>query len=390
MTARPSAPRLPSGSKLHLAFICPASAVLPHHAHTSGAGTSGTWKHRFVELARGGAFAQALEAVPEEYRTACAAIPESLFETLAGWGAELALAYDVETRQARIIGRGIEREYGPVAPTEMVLSLDYDALDGDTVRLADLKTGRSHVPPPERNWQLRLGALALSRVHGVDRAEAWLAFAREGDDEPRWVSATWDAVDLASFAEELEQLHRRIQGARAALERGETPRLTVGEQCRYCPARVSCPAQAALVKRMAGQPEEVVKDLKALVTAETAGIAWQRLKAAKLVLRDVEAALYAFAAETPVDLGDGRVLRMAETRRETLDGGAVYNAVKALHGEEIAWKTVELTASKAALERALRELPGPTAPKVRAVLEGVRLAGGATVKVTSGVKEVEQ
>jgi hypothetical protein len=302
---------------------------------------------------------------------------------------EAAYAWDYVSGVGRHLGNNLGRKYNSTE-TEFAGAADALGVDQDDVVVVDLKTGRGSVAAPDRNMQLRFLALAACRAHGFERARVGLWLAPAGS-EPRWQWAHLDAFELAVVETELRDIARRVLAAREAVAKGETPRLTIGEHCSrmYCPSAVYCPARSGLAHRLGNNLAEWRAELVALFEPSTAGQVYQRVKAARAVLNEVETALYGFARENPVDLGNGKWLREHETRREVLDGDVVYKAVAALHGPEVALAAVELKATKAGLERALKSLPGPVAPRARAVLEAVRLAGGAEVKVSTSVGEVD-
>lgn len=381
---------LPTASKWQLAATCPGSAVLPQvETEASEAAIDGTWKHAFLQAAAAKGREAALAEVPEEYREACADMDEALNLQLGGLGAELALAYDVERGTARVLGRGINRRYVGLGVSEVAMSLDFDGFARGVAVVVELKTGRGHVPGPESNWQVRLNALALARLHGVERAHVALLRAPEGQ-KPQWLEAGFDAFELEAIAHEARVVAGRLWEARAALKDGQQPKLSAGQWCRYCPARFGCPAFGGLIRQATANPTSLAESLAMGLTPSTAGEAWKRIKAVRVALAEVEAAIYAMASVEPVPLGEGRWLGQRERRREELDGRAVYAAVAQLHSRDLAAQAVDFSATKAGLSRALRALPGPLAPKVREVLDEVRRLGGATTKVTTSVTEYDE
>ena len=379
--------RLPSASALPLAATCPGSQAIPAYGTAFDAGARGTALGAYLDArATGTSEAIALAALDEEHHDS-AALLEECVPALEGWWTEAAYGWNHETGEARYIGRHVGREYN-AGPAEFVGAADFATMGSDCVKVVDLKCGHGGVAPPGRNLQVRFLALAMCRFTGMERAHVGLILAPEGE-KPRWQWAELDAFELASVEEELRDVARRVTRAREAVAKGELPQLTVGDHCRWCKSRWQCPAEKAMAMRIAGKPEDVINDLKSMLDERTAGLVYQRAKAFKHLLDGVFASIYAFARETPVALGDGRMLGPKETRREILDGPTVYECVKVLHGPEVALRCVSIDATKAGLSRALKELPGPTAPKVEAVLSAVRAAGGAEVKVSQSVGEVE-
>jgi hypothetical protein len=183
----------------------------------------------------------------------------------------------------------------------------------------------------------------------------------------------------------------------AALKRPDAAeRVRVGEHCRYCPSLAYCPAQTAMVRRMAVEPEKVGADIRALLTPETAGRAYERLRAVKAVLREVESALHAYASQTPIPLSDGSVWGPVTTDREELDAKVAYRVLSELHDPGVAHGACDLETSKAGVKRALREvaeLRKAAGEKVtlagleREALEAIREAGGVRLKSRTEFKE---
>lgn len=346
---------LPSASKLQLAMTCAASQVLPVVDSAWAAGDAGRDKHA--------ALADWATAPPNavlDLPTPMLAWLETVAESAAELrhpdaASELAFAYDDATGKARLLGRNLGRAYPETTPTEFVGSLDYVRRDGDAVLVVDLKTGMGDVPHPSRNAQLRFGALAAARFFGVERARVGILHAPEGRI-PWWSWAELDAFELEVVAGELKTLAQRIGYARNDVARGKTPRLRVGEHCTHCPARFSCPARVAMAQRLAGEPEKVVLDLKAMLTPESAAMALARWQAASKAMAEVAAALHAYASETPIALGDGRVWGPRSSSREVIDAEKAWPVLVEKYGAEVARKAMSLDTSKAGVDRAMKSL----------------------------------
>lgn len=346
--------RLPSASKLHLAFTCAASQVLPVVDTAWEAGEGGKEKHA--------ALAAHLAGLPlSDTSDATAAwlseFDEDTLAPLVGSADEAAYALDVATGKGRLLGHRLERAYGEAKDGEIFGSADYVKVDrpADLVAVVDLKTGLADVPHPSRNPQLRFLALAAATAHGVSSARGGILKAPEGQS-PRWSWATFDAFELEVIASELRSLVERIGYARNDVQRGKTPRLTVGEHCNHCPARFGCPARVAMAKRLAGEPEAVVMDLKAMLTPENASMALARWKAARKAIEEVGGALYAYAKENPIAVGDGRVWGPVESSREVIDAEKAWEVLEAKYGPRIARAAMKWETSKAGVDRAMHAL----------------------------------
>lgn len=390
---------LPTGSGVERAIHCIASTILPRVDSHGAAAEAGNWRHAFFAAVNGGLeFDKALLLVPEELRRGIESIDWSMLEGLGHLQSELALAYDVEKETTRIIGEDIGRQYGELGVSEIAMTLDLAGAELDAVLVADLKTGRGHVTPARHNWQLRVGALAMARLQKVDSARVALILAPEGS-QPRWDIAPLDAFDLADAAQQLRAMARLVEHEQELARKGtRVPPMKMGEWCRYCPAKLYCPAHTAMVRRFAGQPEEAVKDFKQLLTNATVKEAYFKWRLLKQLLGDVEGSLKAWATETPIDLGEGRRFGKLETSETELDGPIARAALQQLHGVEVADKAFEFETSKAAINRALRgvyEKKKQAGEKVtikaleEEALEQIRLAGGLKKVPKSKMQEHE-
>jgi Protein of unknown function (DUF2800) len=285
----------------------------------------------------------------------------------------------------------VGRNYNAAAG-EFAGSADYVLVADGLVTVVDLKTGMADVPHPARNAQLRFLALAAARWHGVESARVGILHAPEGRT-PWWSWATLDAFELETIAVELRTLAERIGYARNDVEKGRTPRLTVGEHCSYCPARFGCPARVAMAQRLAGEPERVVLDLKAMLTSESAALALARWQAATKALAEVGAALHAYASEMPIPLGDGRVWGPVVSEREVIDADKAWPVLVAKYGANTAREAMSLDTSKAGLERMARVVRETSSGKVKIksltteALEALRAAGAVTTKTTTRFEE---
>lgn len=359
---------LPTASKLQLALTCPASQVMPVIDSEWAAGEAGREKHQqlqdWVTAPRTeGAHQSPWLGTVAEYADQLRD-PETV--------SELALAYDVATCKGRLLGRNLGRNYPETTPTEFYGAFDYVRPSEGEVTVVDLKTGMGDVPHPSRNAQLRFGALAAARWFGVESARVGILHAPEGH-APWWTWATLDAFDLEEIALQMKTLADRIGYARNDYQRGKTPRLRVGEHCGNCPARYGCPARVAMAKRLAGEPERVVLDIKAMLTPENAALALARWQAASKAMQEVGGALHAYAAETPIPLGDGRVWGPRTSEREVVDAEKAWPVLVEKYGVDVARKAMSLDTSKAGVSRAmtaLRESIRGATERPRGVPEG--------------------
>lgn len=398
---------LPTGSRLGLAAICAASQVLEVVDTEFATGEAGREKHTGLgSVIEGKPLPDALTTDTKKWVENITE-DEALIAPLRGSITEPAFAYDVATGLVRYVGRDVKWRYN-ASPTEFAGALDFVKVElvNDTVMVADLKTGQGETDHPIRNWQLRFGALTAARHFGVDNAKLGLLLAPEGRT-PRWQWSHLDAFGLEEVALDLNRLAERIGWARRDVAQGKTPRLVVGEHCGNCKARHGCPARVAMAKRLGGEPEEVVMDLKMMLTPQSAAIALARWKAASKALVEVGAALYAYAKEQPIPLGGGLVWGPQQKEREVIDAEKAWFILEEEFGGKVAKAAMTLETSKAGVDRAMHEMreqlrgwpvekprpPGVPAGKVtlkalnEKTLETLRKKGAVTTKTITEYDE---
>lgn len=370
-----------TASGLERAMRCPESMILPVVSSTSEAAEKGTWRHAFLaSLASGLSVTDALAALPEQYRDICAALPiEELPVTLT---AELAVAYDVSSGKARIIGTNVDRNYGELAAAEIAGTADVVGLSNGTALVLDWKSVGSRDRASD-SYQLRFLALAVARIYGVETVRAEIVRLGDGGEVYRnW--HVFEAMDLDVFAAEL----------RAWLASDGGRGLSEGPWCHYCSSFAFCPAKASLAVAVAEGKALAPAEEMLPLTPTRAGVAWVRLRAAKQLIAHVERAVIATLDENQgeLPLPDGRTLRrVVKPGNERLDGDVTYAAVRDLYGQAVADAAVERHATKAAIKNALRPLltkRGELGKGETAVLERVRAAGGVERKPSSSIEEV--
>lgn len=372
-----------SASSLQRVDACPASAVLPRATHDSPASDKGNDIHAHLKrLAQGVPVNDSLQQVPEARRSICAELPDP------GRGiAEVAFAYDIETGAARELGRDIERQYGKLAPTEIPGSVDIMRMAGDVIEIDDYKTGHTEVPPARENLQLHTLALMACRTYGATKARVALVHIRDDGSTYR-DSHDLDAFDLEDIAERLSRLWTRVQIAKKAVAQGKQPDTREGAHCQFCPAKTACPAKVGWLMRLA-VPEGIAQKFDSLLTGTDAAKAYAIVKHADEVLSDLRAKLYAWARENPIDLPDGKVFGLTTQEREYVEGAVAWRVLREQHGEAVADAACELSTSKAAIERALKEIAprGSLAAYKRKALEAIGNEDGLQVKVTETIRE---
>ena len=371
-----------TGSGIERALECRASSVLPH-VHTVGGAhaTFGTESHAHLERIAGGmSAADSLALVDDEHRLAVAGIDLDDLRGDLMLSSEVALAYNVVTDTARVLGQSLGRAYD-VTPDEIAMTLDLVGVTDDAVIVKDFKTGWSKRTPAARNGQMRGGALAAARAFKRDAARTELVYLRDGRPAYR-DRAEMAAIDLAAFAAELRAMHERIRADRVRYAAGEhiTPR--EGDHCKYCPAAWSCPAKTAILR------QALATDDNLPVTAADAGTLWERIGEAEKALKAAKSKLIALASHEPLlvrvdDDGTEHWLgKHATNGNEKLDAAIALEEAAAViaPSDEAAFvrEVADLDVTKAALTRAIKARGLPAGKTLDTIIARVRARGGAT------------
>ncbi|WP_394825015.1 PD-(D/E)XK nuclease family protein [Pendulispora albinea] len=299
----------PTFSSLERGEACPASHVLPRVLVTHEWTEVGIEIHDFLRLvAPDPAFtSRALARIADdELRARCAAIdlPTAL-DRLMNVRAECAYAIDLETASVRFLGHNLERAYTNLAPNEIAGTLDVDADHVDrTPTAGDWKSGFSELTPAEDNLQIGVGAYAVAKARGADRAIGRLWFIGQ-DGRIRTDEAEFDALDLEHVLDRTRHTVRRIREAEARYSAGETLTVHRGPWCTYCPARPHCPAMIAFAREMLPALEQDRAALEMLLPDQL-GEVWERARLAAKIAEEVIDSLKKFAATHPIPLPDGR------------------------------------------------------------------------------------
>jgi PD-(D/E)XK nuclease superfamily len=384
-----------TGSSLWRAARCIGSAVLPRAPETTPWSERGTSGHAFLEdVSRIGREA-ALAAVKNEKERAALALIDTgrLPVDPTAYAAEVAFAYDVATGRARVLGQGLRRQYGTLSPSEIPLTMDVVALvSDDAVYVGDYKLGYQFLEPPAQNWQFRAGGLAAARAYHRERAIVEM-IRIGGNGDPYMTTDELDLFQLAEIAEELRELH--ADATRAAAADVEPP-VHPGSHCAGCPSIPYCHASTSLIRAASRDPEAIVVGVAAELTAEHALEAYEQIEALEILVRKLRKQLDDYARFQPIALRDGRFYGPVENHRDKLDGDKVFEYLEERYGAEEAWKVVELTATKKALEELCGRLceadkqnggKMKRTPLLRSMLDDLRLLCAVTTNHWESVEE---
>lgn len=374
-----------TGSSTDRAVHCRASCVLPRAwAESTDYAEAGTAKHdHFQRVADGMAAEESLAKVPEAHREECAAIDLADLAGEMRLTPEIAFAYNPVTDTARVIGKGIARDYSTVTDDELPMTLDLAGLAGDVGIVGDYKTGWRALPPAADNWQMRGGALAVSRAFGVDEVDARLIYVRDGRVARR-DRATFGALDLLGFAAELGAVWKRAQADRVAYAAGAHVEPTEGPWCRYCPSAWSCPARTGLIK------SALAGELSGPVRAMDVPRLLPRVTDAIKALGAVKAQIMAMAASEPILMdadGDSETWlgEVVGEGNEKLDPTIAIEVAVSVLGvapdqlAEFQREAASFEVTKSGLEAAVKKRAAPRqgAPTMKKILDGVRARNGA-------------
>ncbi len=146
------------------------------------------------------------------------------------WRVEVAYAYRAATGEARILGSNLGREYAAAGlmDDEIAGSADLAWLAGDTIVIADHKTGRAVT---DAVWaQLEILCLMAAKAHGARHACARVLHATD-----------YGIVEYERHFDELQMWGAAEQLKMDLAEVGESwPQVSPACDACFCPARAGC------------------------------------------------------------------------------------------------------------------------------------------------------
>lgn len=297
-----------------------------------------------------------------------------------GARSEVKLSYDTLTDEGRVIGEGSGRDYGVVGPYAIVGSTDVIGQVDDAVVIVDWKTGYNDVEPASTNGQLHYYALAAARALGLDRAIVRVVYTKKSAAN-RLDEYELDALELAGFAARLRQLFVSTAERLKQKSSGAILETREGSWCRYCPGKAHCPSKNALLVQIGSKGLAASGDSH--MTPARAADAYREVMLVEQLVKDAKKRLETHVNEFgPIDLGDGRMYgRYQRPGKESLDAQTAIVAIREVVGEQAAEFesiAVERKVSKAAIERAAKQLVAKGATKVATnVIKRVRELGGS-------------
>jgi hypothetical protein len=256
-------------SQIHRVEKCPVSEALPHIQRETQYSAAGTAAHKLMARIRelrgaaasaGQAREIALREVEDpEHLAVLEALPldDPRMPSLdpSAYTAELAMALNLTTGTARILGKGLTREQAAARahPMEMVGIADLAAQAGDEAVVLDLKFGHGRVPRAAVNLQTDTYLLMLSLALQLDGGGTQGIVRVFGEDDVWTDVVQRDSLELDDHFERLRRLARQVEELRARPP-AERPAPVEGAWCTYCPAFLSCPAKRALLYALVHDP----------------------------------------------------------------------------------------------------------------------------------------
>ncbi len=373
-----------SSSILDRAEQCPASLVLPQLREPAGANAEfGTAVHKYLEECLELGQEKALANVPAEHLSFCKAIPLDELPLGDDYRAEVSFRYDSAKDEAREIG-AYTRNANFTEDDLIFGTADVIKVKGRKGYVADYKTGRGN------KLQLHFLALCLARTYDLESVEAVTIYVKQD-------GVFFDKEELK--AEDFHQTVQRLNVMRAAVSHAASEVISgnvsvnAGDHCRFCPAFRACPAQTALVSKLAGI-EQSAENFQVLDPTH-AGKSWARVKQIRQALGKIEDALTRYAyVEGGFPLPTGKLIISERETEQVEDAVAAMQVLQKLD-PSIAASAVTYYTTKSALKSAADALwkSGAIAAKSRAeaeriLLEEVRKRGALKIKKSRFLKEV--
>lgn len=388
----------PTGSSLDRIALCPASAALPQITEVDdneeSAKHRGSAVHKFLERVAAAGREAALAEVDPKHRERCESINTAKLADRLKLSTEVALAYNWREDTARILTPIAPRAY-EVSDDEVPATLDLAAHDAGSRRVysGDYKGPRAWLPAPESSMQLGLGALALARIYDADEAEVeYIRILDQG--EPRRFNATLDAFGLEAAAARIRATLGLVSEMRSAYEAGHVPNVVDGAHCRYCPARMMCPAKTAGMRAVLTGERRI--SLREPITPENASKFYAMVRTAKDLLAQAEATAYAYAKLTPIkvrDEEDGSIRYFGELTRpgnDVLDGAKAHLVLAKKYGAEAANAAVTMDVTKKSIGDAVKKhKPADATQKaeIESIIEEIDALGGISNPTTTTTTE---
>lgn len=371
-----------TGSSVGLAIACPASHALPQAFTEVGiAAERGSAIHAYIRDALEHGEEKAIASVPKEFLSDAMTTDLGAIRDLIGNDDpdfEVSFALDVVTGKARMLGTNLGRNYGELAENEIAMTADLVVDCGSTGVVADWKTGHHAADP----WQLRVLSIAAADFYGWSDVRGVFAY-RQDDGTWKPYVEEYSTMDLDAHFAQLRDTAMTVRHIAETYADGDgnTPNVTEGKHCTYCPAKLACPAHVARLTALSGNP--LVKGETRALTPATLGALYPQIRFYEQQLKAAKEYIEGIAKEQPIPLGNGAVLKGVEVQREYIDGAKAHALIAATHGIEAANQACEMKASKESIKRALGK-------KATEAINEIRNAGGIRTTTAVYAREVKE
>jgi RecB family exonuclease len=363
--------------------LCPASGALPSVNESSAAADRGTAIHDFVAKALIYGRDAALEGCTAEERKLYEPIDLDAIRALIPEGAEIlcevALEYNTDTGESRVLGHHIGRAY-PARPGCVYGTIDLLARTPSHGVVLDFKTGLK-VEAARDNWQLKTLAVPVARVFGVSRIQIGIVYLWGEQTIPDL--ATMTDFDLDAATTELERVVLAVDDARRIIADGLVPDVNPSETaCKWCGCYAVCPAKTAMIKALPAQLRTAEETVDAL-TPEGKGAAWEWLDDAERSIKKLREILRDHARHEPFVTPSGATVQPVEESKRYVDGEKAYPILVAEFGDDVIGPAFARDTSATALKKIFK---GAEHKRVMQLLED---NGAVKVSTTISVKAVK-
>lgn len=300
---------MPTASSLERAEHCPTSFTLAQVIETNEDAERGTEIHLFsARVLSGVPKDDALALVKDkEIRATCAGLDfTKMVGDLDGVRAEVAYAFNTETRAVRELGVGLERKY-EVTEAEIPGTNDAEGMRISGIAVTgDLKSGFGNTIEPETSRQSHYHAVVRRRALDVDFVDARIWRVGESG-KVKAIEHTFDGFALDTLEDELVDIFAGVKSAHERMQAGDTLKVHPGSWCSYCPAKPVCPAHVALAREMLPELERVgglIAGVMRMTPAEQFRV-FELWHQAKKLVEAIGPSLKAIAKHAPFVSADG-------------------------------------------------------------------------------------
>lgn len=192
--------------------------------------------------------------------------------------------------------------------------LDFDAEHESTALVVDYKTSRGDQPPATSNLQLRAHAVLRWLDTRKELSTIWVAIVQPLLGKPIIVP-----YDIEALVASYDELNRILESA----EHEDAP-LRAGKHCKFCPARLNCPAARKLLEQLA----EIDTDQLDKIPGDKLAELLDLCKACEPIIKDAREFAKQKLTVDPLSV-PGWALKDTGANREVNDSIQVFDALEA-------------------------------------------------------------